>query len=311
MKLASIDIGTNSTLLLIAEYSSGQLRPIVNEVHITRLGQNVDKTGELQQQAMDRTFDVLQVYADLCYQYEVETVLVAGTSALRDAGNGKLFVQKVRKNLGFNIQIVTGDDEALLTYLATQQEFQETDGYYLILDVGGGSTEFIYGSQEQYLFAKSLNIGSVRLTENFISNDPPSFSELENISRHVHGEINNNLKNLEPDVDTTTLVGVAGTVTTLLAVDLEMTEYIPENIHRQSLTTSQVQNLLSRFTSLALNARKKLPGLHPERADVIIAGTLILLEVMNHYGFADLMVSDRGTRYGLIYKYLQSQNLIK
>lgn len=307
MNLAAIDIGTNSTLLLIADTSGDRPEPQVNRVEITRLGQGVDKSGRLHPDAMDRTFTVLADYARICREHHADPVLLGGTSALRDAENGGDFLDRVRDELGWEIRILTGDDEARITYTATRHEFDYLADNYLVMDIGGGSTEFIYGDKKAYSFAVSVNIGSVRLTEQFISQDPPSGSELEQIHGHIHSQLEKELGHLNIDPARTTLIGVAGTVTTLLAVGKQMEEYIPEQIHRQPMSFDQVKNLLSLFTSMPYEQRKELAGLQPRRADVIIAGTAILLETMDYFGFPRLLVSDRGVRYGLIYEYLESR----
>jgi len=306
MPLAAIDIGTNSTLLLIARQEGGRLEPVANRVEITRLGQGVDKTGRLHPEAMDRTFSVLAEYAEICRKYQAEPVLIGGTSALRDAANGQDFLDRVRNELDWEIRILTGDDEARITYTATRHEFGDLAGRFLVMDIGGGSTEFIYGNKKEASFAVSVNIGSVRLTEQFIAGDPPADSDLGQIREHVRAQLEKEMGRPDITPDDTTLIGVAGTVTTLLAVEKEMDEYVPEQIHRQPLTFRQVENLLARFASLPYDRRKDLPGLHPRRADVIIAGTAILLETMDVFGFPRLLVSDRGVRYGLLYDYLES-----
>ncbi len=305
MKLASIDIGTNSVLLLIAELSHHQLAPIRNEVNITRLGRGVDKTRRLHPEAMERTMDILDEYADICAQHDIAHIIVAGTSALRDSTNGATFLQQVKESLGWDIRILTGEDEALLTFTATQYEFSYLEENYLVLDIGGGSTEFIHGDADECRFCTSLDIGSVRFTEQYFRHDPPTRPELQQAGERIHREISTQLHGLSFDIESTVLIGVAGTVTTLLAVEKHMDQYIPERIHRQPLTLSQVKHLLNLFSSRTLEERKGLPGLQPGRADVIIAGTLILLETMHYFGFDELLVSDRGTRYGLLYEYIR------
>ncbi|HKJ68596.1 MAG TPA: Ppx/GppA family phosphatase, partial [bacterium] len=198
------------------------------------------------------------------------------------------------------------DDEARITYTATRHEFDDLPDHYLVMDIGGGSTEFIYGNGLESSFAVSVNIGSVRLTEQFISGDPPDPPDLERIRNQIRSRLKEDLGSLCLSPDHTTLIGVAGTVTTLLAVEKQMEEYIPEHIHRQPMTFAQVEWVLALFASLPYEQRKELPGLQPQRADVIIAGTLILLETMDYFGFSRLLVSDRGVRYGLIYEYLES-----
>jgi len=277
---------------------------MVNRAEITRLGQSVDQEKRLHPDAIQRTFSALQKYQKLIQKHDVHTVLVGGTSAMRDASNGSEFIRKIKKEFGWQIHILTGDDEARLVYAATREEFREIDSEFLIVDIGGGSTEFILGNSQKYQFAKSLNIGTVRFTEKFIRNDPPLDNELQAARDEISSQLIGSLDNLSFQSDATTLIGVSGTVTTLLAVEEKLKEYQPEKIHKQPLTRSQIDSLVKQFCSMPIEQRQHLPGLEPKRADVIIMGTIILQEVMQHFKFEKLLVSDRGVRYGLLYEYL-------
>ncbi|MBS1270966.1 MAG: Exopolyphosphatase 2 [Candidatus Marinimicrobia bacterium] len=301
-KYASIDIGTNSTLLLTAEYRDGRFHPIRNEVEITRLGQDVGKTGQLHPDAVECTFNTLKKYRQICDECGVKETVIGGTSAMRDASNGDEFIQRVQRELDWDIRILTGDDEARLTFLATRKEFADLNGDLLVVDIGGGSTEFIFGDIGGFEFARSLDIGTVRFTESMIKNDPPDEAELQEASDAIRKQLATELSDLEISAKETTLIGVAGTVTTLLAVEKEMETYIPEQIHKQHLTLRQIEHLLEKFCSMPLKQRKRLPGLQPKRADVIIMGTLIQKEIMDYFGFDRLLVNDRGVRYGLLYE---------
>jgi len=305
MKIASIDIGTNSTLLVIAEYDGNTLSPVHNSVEITRLGQGVGKTGKFHPEAVERTFETLEKYKQICDEQDVEKVLIGGTSAMRDAENGSDFIVRVREELHWKIQILSGDDEARLTFLATRHEFSELSGDLLVIDIGGGSTEFIAGNTNELQFMKSLDVGTVRFTEQFIENDPPSKDELAAAREIIQEHLRNELRELRITAESSMLIGVAGTVTTLLAVQKQMEEYHPEKIHRQPLTLEQINQLCEVFCSMPFAQRKELPGLQPKRADVIIMGTVILQEIMKFYNFTELLVNDRGVRYGLLYDWLE------
>lgn len=304
---ASIDIGTNSTLLLVAEYRDGRFHPIRNEVEITRLGQDVGKTGRLHPDAMERTFDTLKRYRTICDEVGANETIIGGTSAMRDAANGEEFINRVKNELDWDIRLLTGDDEAQLTFLATQQEFSDVSGDLLVVDIGGGSTEFIFGNTNEFRFARSLDIGTVRFTESMIKNDPPGETELQSASKAIRVQLATELSDLQISAEETTLIGVAGTVTTLLAVEKEMATYIPEDIHKQPLTIDEIEDLLVLFCSMSLEERKQIPGLQPKRADVIIMGALIQLEIMRHFGFDELLVNDRGVRYGLLYELMETE----
>lgn len=299
---AAVDIGTNSTLLVIAGYDGNRFHPVYNAAEITRLGQAVDSSGELHPDAMERTLAVLHQYTEICRDHSVETVAVGGTSALRDAANGEDFLRRIQNEIGWTVQILTGDDEARLIYLATGYEFDDLDTELLVVDIGGGSTEFIAGVDGNITFLRSLDIGTVRFTEKYLNTDPPDSEKLARSREVIRGELHAQLADLRLSAMETTLIGVAGTVTTLLAVEKGLTEYDPGKIHRKVLTDEAIDELLTLFCSMPLDERKDLPGLQPQRADVIIMGTVILQEVMRNHGFTRLLVSDRGVRYGLLYK---------
>lgn len=305
VNLASIDIGTNSTLLLVAKYDGADLYPKENLAEITRLGQAVERTRQLAPEAAERTFKVLSQYKHICDQHKVAHVSIGGTSALRDAENGQRFLDRVHEELGWDIKILTGNLEAELTYLSTRNEFQDIDSDYLVTDIGGGSTEFIYGKKDQIHFLKSIDFGTVRFTEKFIRHDPPTDHEIESIRKAVQESLHSNLDQLKFSMDNMIFIGVAGTVTTLQAVEKEMTEYDESMIHKSKLSQSQVEGLLNKFCSVNLEKRKKLPGLQPQRADVIIAGNVIVQEIMKHFGFNSMYISDRGVRYGLMYDFIR------
>lgn len=309
MILASIDIGTNSTLLLIARYDNSGLTPVRNEVEITRLGQGVGKTGRLNPEAVERTFQTLEKYRQIIDRYEVQSVIIGGTSAMRDAQNGAEFIDRVKSELGWDIRILTGNDEAKLTFLATQKEFSDLDNELLVVDIGGGSTEFIAGNRTDLQFMKSLDVGTVRFTEQYIENDPPNSDEIRKAREAIRHHLKSDLQELQIESENSALIGVAGTVTTLLAVEKEMSEYIPEEIHRQPITRKQIDDLLKKFCSIPFEERQHLPGLQPKRADVIIMGTIILQEIMDQFGYDRLLINDRGVRYGLIYKYLEKRGI--
>jgi len=305
MKVASIDIGTNSTLLLIAEFDGYTLLPLYNGIEITRLGQGVGKTGKFHPDAVRRAFQALKKYKQICEDRDVEKVLIGGTSAMRDAANGPEFISRVQNDLNWEIQILSGDDEARLTFLATRNEFSELHGNLLVIDIGGGSTEFIAGNTKELSFMKSLDVGTVRFTEEFIASDPPSNDEIAAAREKIQKHLNTELRELNVNLGGDTLIGVAGTVTTLLAVQKQMKEYQPERIHKQPLTMEQINQLCNLFCSMSYDKRKELPGVQPKRADVIIMGTVILQEIMKHFHFTELLVNDRGVRYGLLYEWLK------
>lgn len=298
-KLASIDVGTNSVLLLIAEVDSqGNITPLHNEAQITRLGEGFGKGKTLKPEAMERTFEVLKKYVDLARDYKVSEIRAVGTSALRDAENREVFLSRVKNELDLSIEVISGEKEAWLTYKACVLAFPKLTGKTLMLDIGGGSTEFIFGDRERLEQMVSLNIGSVRATEMFLPSDPICEEEFQNLYNYLQDKIRSILHPYKKNLSY--LIGVAGTVTTLAAMDLEMTHYDPHIIHGFRLTRERLERLLDKMKKMPLVDRKKLPGLDPGRADVIVAGGMILKVVLEETGLKEVIVSDWGIRHGLL-----------
>jgi len=294
-KIAAIDIGTNTALLLVAEVTKqNEIVPIAQEEKIVRLGQGVDRNENLNLEAIGRTLRAIREQVKIAEDLGVEKILISGTSAVRDAANRETLVSEIKNNFGITMQILSGDEEAELTYFGALSN-KNLQGDILLVDIGGGSTEFIFGTQQKIKHAFSLNIGSVRLTERFIRNDPITDTEYKSIRRAVKEQLSS-LKSL----DAGQLMGIAGTITTMAAMNLQMDTYDSAKVDNSLLTISQAEKIVSDLKKETLSQRKKFLGLKPERADVILAGALILLEVMQHFKFNETLVSDRGVRFGLI-----------
>jgi len=294
-KIAAIDIGTNTALLLVAEVTKqNEIIPIAQEEKIVRLGQGVDRAENLNLEAIGRTLRAIREQVKIAEDLGVEKILISGTSAVRDAANRETLLSEIKNNFGITMQILSGDEEAELTYFGALSN-KNLQGDILLVDIGGGSTEFIFGTQQKIKHAFSLNIGSVRLTERFIRNDPITDTEYKSIRRAVKEQLSS-LKSL----DAGQLMGIAGTITTMAAMNLQMDTYDSAKVDNSLLTISQAEKIVSDLKKETLSQRKKFLGLKPERADVILAGALILLEVMQHFKFNETLVSDRGVRFGLI-----------
>lgn len=297
-RVACIDIGTNSVLLLIAEQSPRGPVALVEQATITRLGQGVDRTGQLAPEACERTLACLRAYANTIAEYGAERVVAVGTSAMRDARNGAKFREHARELLGTEPRVISGDEEAALTFVGALSGLQLT-GTLVVFDVGGGSTEIIVGerdsAREHVTSARSLDIGSVRLYERFFAHDPPTAGECEAVRKHVAEQ----LASYGPIPTTKTLLGVAGTVTTLAAIDLALEPYTAERVHGARITEQRVREIAADLARLSTAERKRLPGLAPDRADVIVAGALLVHEVILWAQCEELVVSDRGVRWGL------------
>lgn len=300
MRVATIDIGTNSVLLLIAERRGDALTPIVERATITRLGRGVDRTRLLDPIAVADTLACLEAYAEEIRAASVARVEAVGTSAMRDAQGGDDFRSRAQEILGTSPRVISGDEEAALTFegalVGLDVGLDERD--VLVFDLGGGSTEIILGSGARVERAKSLDIGSVRLTERHLDSDPPLASELEaarSDARRALAELGPGwLGDRAPRV-----VGVAGSVTTLAAHALGVAPYDASKIHGARLGAGAITAAREELARLPLDARRLLPAIDAKRADVIVAGALIVEEVLAWAGAAELTVSDRGVRWGL------------
>jgi exopolyphosphatase/guanosine-5'-triphosphate,3'-diphosphate pyrophosphatase len=298
-RAAAIDIGTNSVLLLIAETRGERVEALVERATITRLGQNVDRTRRLSPEACTRTLNCLEQYAHILEQMHVERVAVVGTSAMRDAEGGEDFLSDAERVVGTRPRVIDGTEEAHLSYAGALSGLA-VSGNVVVCDIGGGSTEIITGSvsgtQRQVSSAVSLDIGSVRLFERHVKSDPPTADQLA----AARVDIQSALDGVQRPAPGTTLVGVAGTITTLAALEQGLVHYDPALVHGARLERTTIQRLLLRLRVLSVAQRKALPGLDPARADVIVTGAAIASELITWSGADELVVSDRGVRWGLI-----------
>lgn len=296
-RVGAIDIGTNTVLLLIAEESAKGPMAVLERASITRLGEGVDLRRRLSNEAMARTGVCLREYRSLLDFYGADIVQVVCTSAARDAENGGAFLAEAEVALGTRPRIIDGDEEARLTFEGALSGLDVT-GPVTVFDVGGGSTEIIRGIAQSMgptlMNAVSLDVGSVRLTERLIRHDPPHGDELDEIRRAVEQA----LTAATPEFDTT-VIGVAGTVTTLSSVSQSLPSYDSARVHGSRLTRHEIARVLRELQSVPLASRRSMTGLEPARADVIVAGTVLVLTVLDWLRAKELVVSDRGVRWGL------------
>lgn len=300
-RFATIDIGTNSVLLLVAgRRPDGGFDPLVDQAEITRLGRGVDATGTLSEQSMEDTLRVLEQYAATARDQGAQEIAVTATSAARDAKNGAHFIAEAKRRAGLNLEIISGDAEAQLSYLAVQTSYGGAADALVVLDIGGGSTEFIYGGRgaeaSQVRFRRSFDVGAVRMTERFVHSDPVTEADQRAVVNHLRQTF---AQAPEPP-EGSTAVGVAGTVTTLFAVQHGIARYDASLVEGQTLAMEEVRALRKRLCAMPLAQRKQLPGLQPKRADVVCAGAMILECAMERLKTDRLVVSDRGLRWGLM-----------
>jgi exopolyphosphatase/guanosine-5'-triphosphate,3'-diphosphate pyrophosphatase len=304
MRVAVIDIGSNSTRLLLADLEADQ---VVDELErqsvVTRLGAGVDANGQLQDDAMQRVYATLDEFEDTIERSHPDKKMAVLTSAVRDAKNGAEFAETVRDRYGLEPHVLKGDEEARLTFLGATSERDPKDHTpTLVIDIGGGSTELVIGSGREARFHVSTQAGVVRQTERHIQNDPPSADELEHLSEDVRTIIS---EGVPPDIrdDVKHGIAVAGTATSLAAIAQRLDPYDPEKIHGYMVARDEADRILAELSRIPLEERREVPGLHPDRAPTIVAGVIILREVMELFGVSAMEVSEhdilRGAALGL------------
>lgn len=298
--LAGIDIGTLTCRLLIAEFMShGSLREIHSERRILRLGQGVDRDRTLQADAMDRVIATLKEWRKTIEQAHVEAATAVATSAVRDAANRAEFVERVKREAGFEVEVITGNEEARRTLLGIRSGLPPGVTDILALDIGGGSTEFILDRPNRGLIVRSLDIGVVRLCERLLHHDPPTGEEVAQARDWTAQETQSAVAEMQ-GYQTATFVGTAGTITALAAMAQKLPTYEPARIHNYRLTLATVRELEQTLLSRKKAERVGLPGLEKNREDVIVAGAIILRTVLETLNVSSVLVSDLGLREGVL-----------
>jgi len=300
---AAIDIGTNSTKMTVARIDGGAPVVLFDRSEVTRLGKGVDESKKLADDAIARTLDAVARFAGEARAAGASTIVTAGTSALRDASNGAEVIRQAKERAGVDIQIVDGDREAELAYLAVAKDpavaSLGTGLKLLVFDIGGGSTELIIGGVDGIERHQSLNIGAVRLTERFIKSDPPSEGELAKVEGFARGTF----EGFGRPEGRVVVAGIGGTAVNIAAV---LAGSRDAEIHGVTVSRADVEKAYARFRGMPLAERRVIPGLEPERADVIVAGAAILDQLLSFLDAAEFRVSTRGLRFGLLVEYAQS-----
>ncbi len=300
MRVAVVDIGTNSTRLLIADVDrqTSAVEEVVRRSRVTRLGQAVDASGVLSQAAVARVLDTLGAYCREIDEHRCEANLAVCTSAVRDAENGSDFLARVREQ-GLDARMLSGEEEAQLTFLGAMSDRAdgETGAPTVVIDVGGGSTEFIVGSGREAGFHVSLHAGVVRMSERHIHSDPPRPQELQELARDVRTVF---LDGLPPQerAPVTRGIAVAGTATSAAAIDQELDPYDPARVHGYELQLATVEMLLARLADMSEAERREVVGLHPDRAPTIVAGMILLGEALRAFELEQVEVSEHDILFG-------------
>jgi exopolyphosphatase/guanosine-5'-triphosphate,3'-diphosphate pyrophosphatase len=306
-RVAAIDQGTNSIRLLVAEPDGlGGVRELARDMVITRLGRGVDETGRIAPDALRRTVDQLGIFCRRARALHAERIRVGATSVVRDAANRAEYERAVRELTGSPLEVLSGEREAGLSFIGGTSglDVEGADPPYLVLDIGGGSTEFVVGDGEPRV-AISTQMGSVRLTERFITTDPPQGPELEAMAAAIEIVLDG-VEAAIPVEEARTLVAVAGTATTMQAISLGLPSYDPERIHRAWLSRGAAERVLADLAAVTNQERAALPVMAPGRGDVIVAGALLLVRVLRRFGFERALVSETDILDGLLLEMLTS-----
>jgi exopolyphosphatase / guanosine-5'-triphosphate,3'-diphosphate pyrophosphatase len=294
MRTAVVDIGTNSTRLLVADVdpATGAVEDLHRESQVTRLGEEVDAGGKLSEEAIDRVVATLSDYRATIDWYECEANMAVLTSAVRDASNGAEFTERVRSGYGLDARVLSGDEEAQLTFLGAMSD---RDGASteptVVIDIGGGSTEFIVGADHEASFHVSVQAGVLRMSERHIHSDPPAPSELQELAADTRAIFLDGVPAAKRSA-VTRAIAVAGTATSAAAIDQELDPYDPERVHGYPLLLATVELLIARLADMSEAQRRQVVGLHPDRAPTIVAGMILLDEAMRAFDLQEVEVSE-------------------
>jgi exopolyphosphatase / guanosine-5'-triphosphate,3'-diphosphate pyrophosphatase len=299
MRVAAIDCGTNSIRLLIADIDGSNFREVVRDMEIVRLGQGVDETGQFHPDAIARTLAAVDKFAAEIAKRGVEKIRFCATSATRDATNRHLFVDGVRDRLGIELEVISGDEEAALSFAGAIKDLDPSNGPFLVVDIGGGSTEFVFGTATVEA-ARSVNIGCVRMTERHFASDPAKSEQIEAARTDIQAAIAQAAA-VVPITKAKTLVAVAGTATTVAAAALDLPEYDRYAIHLSRISAQQTHDAATMFATTTREQRLQLGYMHPGRVDVIAAGSLVLSEIMKATGATEFIASESDILDGMAY----------
>ncbi len=297
-RVGIIDIGSNSIKFFVGEKcEDGTIKTIIDKNDIARLGEGLRETGRISDEALERNAQSAAAFAAQARESGADMIVSVGTMALRSAANSADFVARVKELCGVEVQIIPGEEEARLSYLAILSGMPVPDGDLVIFDTGGGSTEFIFGKGTELVNRFSVNLGAIRITEKFFSDDPVAEGSVDAAVKEIDEEFaaagvtGNPVK----------LVGMGGTVTSMGAVKHKMVKYDPNVIQGSILTKADIEEQIAEYSKRTVEQRKELPGLQPKRADVILAGACILKDITGRLGVDELTISDRGLRHGLAF----------
>jgi len=298
--VAGIDLGTNTVRLLVARFGdTSPFEELYSEQRITRLGQDLRKAGRLVPEAIDRTVAAIGDFKVMADRFQVDRMAVVATSAVRDARNRDEFIDRVKARTGYEVQVIDGDREALLSYKGIRMTLDGHADNLMIVDIGGGSTEYVSVAEGKIGGSVSINMGVVHFTDGYLCSDPPTDGEVASVQKEVRRLLSHNAGHMQAR-EGMRFVGTAGTVTTLAAIHQGLTEYDPSKINNYTISRAEIGRMFEFLRAMPIKERSGVPGLAPGREDLIIAGTIILMESMDHFASSQLVVSDYGLREGLV-----------
>ena len=306
MKYGAIDIGTNSMRLLLAETSKGIFLHRQKFVNTTRLGHGVDKNGIIKDSYIELNIESLELFHDKCKEYGCEKIFCIGTAALRNSKNSNEFVEKAKKRTGLKVEIISGEREAFLGYTGVVRGIDLNDEYAIIIDIGGGSTEFIFGNSKEILYRKSINIGALSITERFITSMPENNEEINKLKHFINNEILLLVKELEEIFylhklsKEFKLLGIGGTITSVSAIKQELKIYSMEKIHGSFVSLEELEIQIEKISRMNLYERRHIKGLQEKRAEIILSGELILKSIMNNLSSSKIQISEFDNLEGII-----------
>ncbi len=308
-RFAAIDVGTNTILMLVADVdANGAFTVFADRSEIARLGRGVDQTRSLSSAGMERALAVLRDYMRVCRQSGVGEVAAVGTSALRDAVNAKTFIERLKRELKLDLRVLSGAEEAAYSYLSVRKGLKIDAPEMLVVDVGGGSTEFIWAKEGKLQGWASVDVGSVRLTERHLRSDPVLPEECARLVAAVDQSLGKLLVDGGGKISAPVMVGIAGTFTTMAAVQKGLRHYSHSEVHGSRLRRTEIERQAVLYQSKTVAQRKQIDGLEPMRADVILAGALLIERILSLFGVDEAIVSDQGIRYGLLYEKLANRS---
>lgn len=304
MNYAAIDIGTNTVLLMIVEMTN-RMKEIYDTAIITRLGEGLKQTGYLLPEAMERTLNVLRDYKTIATKSRVSEIICVGTAALREAHNKDTFLKLAKKELFLDIRVISEREEALYTYLSVRQNLLDKKEGVIIIDIGGGSTEITYGDRESFIDYISLPIGSVKLTEMFIKSDPPAYEEIILMRDFIKSKLKLSFKK-----NVQSVIGTAGSITTLGSIAIGLQEWDKKQIHGLKLKRERIDEILQYLLTKTISERSALPGMEKGREDIIPQGIIIIQEILKYFSAEDLTINANGVRHGILCDRFASFNAI-